>query len=53
MDYGMVSSQDAGIEGGIGAAPDGGVGHTTLYVNIATARSWQQKSQPRRHPDGN
>jgi predicted enzyme related to lactoylglutathione lyase len=32
MDYGMVSSEDAGIEGGIGAAPEGGTGHTTVYV---------------------
>jgi predicted enzyme related to lactoylglutathione lyase len=32
MDYGMVSSEDAGIEGGIGATPNGGAGHTTFYV---------------------
>jgi predicted enzyme related to lactoylglutathione lyase len=32
MDYGMVASGDAGIEGGIGATPDGGPGHTTFYV---------------------
>jgi predicted enzyme related to lactoylglutathione lyase len=35
MDYGMVSSADAGIEGGIGASPDGGAGHTTFYVDTA------------------
>jgi predicted enzyme related to lactoylglutathione lyase len=33
MDYGMVSSDDAGIEGGVGATPDGGPGHTTFYVD--------------------
>jgi predicted enzyme related to lactoylglutathione lyase len=33
MDYGMISSDDAGIEGGIGATPDGGPGHTTVYVD--------------------
>lgn len=32
MDYGMVASEDAGIEGGIGATPNGGPGHTTFYV---------------------
>jgi predicted enzyme related to lactoylglutathione lyase len=32
MDYGMVASDDAGIEGGIGATPNGGSGHTTFYV---------------------
>jgi predicted enzyme related to lactoylglutathione lyase len=32
MDYGMVASADAGIDGGIGATPDGGPGHTTFYV---------------------
>jgi predicted enzyme related to lactoylglutathione lyase len=32
MDYGMVASEDAGIQGGIGATPDGGTGHTTFYV---------------------
>lgn len=33
MDYGMVAGDDAGIEGGIGATPDGGPGHTTIYVD--------------------
>lgn len=32
MDYGMVGSEDAGIEGGVGATPHGGAGHTTFYV---------------------
>jgi predicted enzyme related to lactoylglutathione lyase len=32
MDYGMVAREDAGIEGGIGASPNGGQGHTTFYV---------------------
>ena len=32
MDYGMVASEDAGIEGGIGATANGGAGHTTFYV---------------------
>lgn len=32
MDYGMVAREDAGIEGGIGASPNGGEGHTTFYV---------------------
>jgi uncharacterized protein len=33
MDYGMVASDDAGIQGGIGADPEGGPGHTTFYVH--------------------
>jgi uncharacterized protein len=33
MDYGMVARDDAGIEGGIGATPNGGSGHTTFYVD--------------------
>ncbi|MGN6167034.1 MAG: VOC family protein [Solirubrobacteraceae bacterium] len=32
MDYGMVARKDAGIDGGIGATPNGGAGHTTFYV---------------------
>jgi predicted enzyme related to lactoylglutathione lyase len=32
MDYGMVAREDAGIEGGIGATPTVGAGHTTFYV---------------------
>jgi predicted enzyme related to lactoylglutathione lyase len=32
MDYGMVAREDGGIEGGIGATPNGGAGHTTFYV---------------------
>jgi uncharacterized protein len=32
MDYGLVNSEDAGIEGGIGATVHGGTGHTTFYV---------------------
>jgi uncharacterized protein len=33
MDYGLVAGDDAGIEGGIGATPNGGSGHTTFYVD--------------------
>jgi uncharacterized protein len=33
IDYGMVASDDAGIDGGIGATPNGGPGHTTFYVD--------------------
>ena len=33
MDYGMVTRDDAGIEGGIGVDTDGGDGHTIFYVH--------------------
>ena len=33
LDYGMVAREGSGIEGGIGATPDGGAGHTTFYVD--------------------
>jgi uncharacterized protein len=39
MDYGMVASDDAGIEGGIGATPNGGIGHTTFYVDTPDPQS--------------
>jgi predicted enzyme related to lactoylglutathione lyase len=32
MSYSMVTAEDGGIGGGIGAAPDGGSGHVTFYV---------------------
>jgi predicted enzyme related to lactoylglutathione lyase len=45
MDYGMVSSDDAGIEGGIGATPDGGVGHTTFYVDTADPQATLNRAE--------
>jgi predicted enzyme related to lactoylglutathione lyase len=45
MDYGMVSSKDAGIDGGIGAAPDGGAGHTTFYVNTPDPQSTLDRAE--------
>jgi uncharacterized protein len=32
--YGMVSAQDAHIDGGIGPDPEGGPGYVTLYVGV-------------------
>jgi predicted enzyme related to lactoylglutathione lyase len=45
MDYGMVSSADAGIEGGIGATPDGGAGHTTFYVDSADPQATLDRAE--------
>jgi predicted enzyme related to lactoylglutathione lyase len=35
--YGMVENHDEGIAGGIGAAPDGGAGRVTFYVQTDDA----------------
>lgn len=32
LDYGMVAAGEGGIDGGVGAAPDGSPGHVTFYV---------------------
>jgi len=32
--YGMVSAEEAGIGGGIGADPEGGAGYATMYVGV-------------------
>jgi uncharacterized protein len=45
MDYGMVASEDAGIDGGIGATPDGGPGHTTFYVESADPQATLERAE--------
>ena len=34
FDYGMVSSSNGGLGGGIGTSPDGGPGFATFYVEV-------------------
>ena len=45
MDYGMVAGEDAGIEGGIGATPNGGAGHTTFYVHSDDPEATLKRAQ--------
>ena len=34
MNYGMVTPEDSGLGGGIGAGQDAGDGHVTVYVEV-------------------
>lgn len=44
MNYGMVSGEDAGIGGGIGAMP-GGDGHVTFYVQVPDVNAHLEKAE--------
>ena len=45
MDYGLVGSDDAGIQGGIGADPGGGPGHTTFYVHTGDPQATLNRAE--------
>jgi uncharacterized protein len=46
MDYGMVGAAgDTGISGGVGAAPDGGPGHVTFYVQTDDPQAALSKAE--------
>ena len=46
MDYGMVApGGEGGIEGGIGAAPEGGSGHSTFYVQTDDPQAALDRSE--------
>ena len=45
MDYGLVAAADKGIGGGIGASPDGGQGHVTVYVEVDDPKAYLAKAE--------
>ena len=44
MNYGMVDNGGAGINGGVGASPDGS-GHVTWYVQVGDVDEYLQKAE--------
>lgn len=44
-DYFLVRAADKGIGGGIGAAPDGGPGHVTFYVEVDDPAACLKKAE--------
>ena len=43
--YGLVEPSGSGIGGGIGAAPDGGAGQVTFYVEVDDPAAYLQKAE--------
>jgi predicted enzyme related to lactoylglutathione lyase len=45
MNYGMVQADDAGLGGGVGAAPPGGASHLTVYIEVDDLQAALDKAE--------